>query len=662
MTTFNTGNPVEPNGSPDPRDLHDTAQVEDVLVNHPTKTEAPDRLGRMRKTWHGMEQDFQQFLLNSGYTGTGAGGAYEDYDANGPLTISALNEIFTKDGEFYRLKPDQAIPYTTTAWMDDQDNMVAIGDAVLRQELASGSALVSSTSGQQVISEALNYRKISISTAVFGATGDGVSDDTAPLELAQQFVDSYGFELDFGSKTYLISSQLTLPKFFTGSDATISGAACYRETTKFAEWSGVRFDELVINGMWHSDFSNLKGTKFVIRGYAPSWGSFYNEFKNSDFIDVEINVQEFAVNQNTFINFHAKGNPGNGLTITDGSNTGPTFYECHNNIFIGCDFSYGDGVSNESALQQTNILAGCYIEGSSSVSGPFDIRGMNADIEAVPAVGPMNSILGMTEQIERTGSDFLSLPTANMVPGGTWEHMAGNGIPIGIGGFGQVTQNSDGALWWGSDLQFGGVTSDDFQAIQVTIPPSYTGKFSACGFWVGELPKAIEVAGDQTASYGTGGFVNLGNNIYLFRLSGKTRASDNTALRFFVTTNDGFARTGFLGAIYVSPFKIAPIPYSERRTAEPPSIRRDASGVTARGLVRQDNVSSGETDISVDISAARFSSAPMVFFTLEADSSAYSSNLDSAVIVGRPTQTSFTVRLKYTSDFQGFLHWKAEGS
>ena len=157
MTTFNTGNPV---GSVDPRDLYDNAENLDNLVNHPTKTELQDRLGVPRKTWHGMEQDFQQFLVNSGYTGTGAGGAYEDYDADGPLTITALNQIFTKDGEFYRLKPDQAMPYTTTTWATDEVNMVAMGDAALRQELAVGTAEVSSSTGVQEIADALNDRLV----------------------------------------------------------------------------------------------------------------------------------------------------------------------------------------------------------------------------------------------------------------------------------------------------------------------------------------------------------------------------------------------------------------------------------------------------------------------------------------------------------------------
>lgn len=160
MTTYNTGNPL---GSPDPRDLYDNAENLDEAVNSEAET-WEDRFGQDRLTWGGMElqfeqaqqdrdqtfqdsetqretefqasqQDkenrFQQFLADSGYVDLG------DYDADGPLTITARNEIFSKDGEYYRIRPGVALPYTTTGtWATDQADFVAIGDAALRQELA----------------------------------------------------------------------------------------------------------------------------------------------------------------------------------------------------------------------------------------------------------------------------------------------------------------------------------------------------------------------------------------------------------------------------------------------------------------------------------------------------------------------------------------------
>lgn len=142
---FNTGNPV---GSRSPKDLLDNSENLDELVNSPAKESHPDRLGVDRKTWHGMEVEFAAAeadraaewaatLASAGYIGTGAGGAFEDYDTDGPLTIDAFNEIFTKDGEFYRAKPGTTLPYTTTGtWATDEADFVAVGDAALRSELA----------------------------------------------------------------------------------------------------------------------------------------------------------------------------------------------------------------------------------------------------------------------------------------------------------------------------------------------------------------------------------------------------------------------------------------------------------------------------------------------------------------------------------------------
>lgn len=134
MNTYLTGNPL---GSTAVKDLYDNASNIDDFVNGPAFA-YPDRFNVARKSWAGMEDDFQQFLLNSGYTGTGPGGAFEDYDADGPLTITARNQIFTRAGEFYRADAALALPYVTlNNWAADQTNFVSVGDAVLRQDLAS---------------------------------------------------------------------------------------------------------------------------------------------------------------------------------------------------------------------------------------------------------------------------------------------------------------------------------------------------------------------------------------------------------------------------------------------------------------------------------------------------------------------------------------------
>lgn len=161
---YNTDNPVGPDGSSSPFDLHDNAGNIDIWTNDRSKLTSPDRTGEERKTWHGMElafdagqaereavfiqtqQDkeerFQQFLLSSGY---------QDVGVYGPgIEITARNQIFLKDGEYYRASASTELPYTTTgAWDDEASKFVSVGDAALRQQLSaeSGAAIGASYIG-----------------------------------------------------------------------------------------------------------------------------------------------------------------------------------------------------------------------------------------------------------------------------------------------------------------------------------------------------------------------------------------------------------------------------------------------------------------------------------------------------------------------------------
>lgn len=123
--TYNTGNAL---GSTDPRDLYDNAENLDKLINGAAFT-YPDRFGNSRRSWAGMDNDFQDFLLNSGYEDVGTYGA--------GVTLTARNQIVLKDGEYYRAKASTALPYVMTGtWATDDDYLVSVGDAVLRQDIA----------------------------------------------------------------------------------------------------------------------------------------------------------------------------------------------------------------------------------------------------------------------------------------------------------------------------------------------------------------------------------------------------------------------------------------------------------------------------------------------------------------------------------------------
>lgn len=183
---YNTGNPVEPNGSSDPRDLFDNSANLDRAVNGYAPTWI-DRKGRNRKSLAGMElefdqsqairdEQFQQFLISSGYQDLG------DY---GPgILITARNQILRKDGEYYRISAAVEVPYTTTGvWFDEASKFVSVGDAALRQELASpgGSEYSGFTygGGDSVARTVGDKLRESVSVKDKGAVGDLSADDTA---------------------------------------------------------------------------------------------------------------------------------------------------------------------------------------------------------------------------------------------------------------------------------------------------------------------------------------------------------------------------------------------------------------------------------------------------------------------------------------------------
>ncbi|QJI20323.1 MULTISPECIES: hypothetical protein [unclassified Pseudomonas] len=103
----------------------------------------PDRLGLQRRTWKGMEVDFNnaqegrqasfdQFLAASAFIWIG------DY---GPgLTFTSRSQYTVRDGMAYRLSAETTIPYTSTGnWALEQDNFSLVNtEAVLRQDLGNG--------------------------------------------------------------------------------------------------------------------------------------------------------------------------------------------------------------------------------------------------------------------------------------------------------------------------------------------------------------------------------------------------------------------------------------------------------------------------------------------------------------------------------------------
>lgn len=195
---FNTVNPVGDDGSSDPRDLYDNAGVIDQLATG-TERQYPNRLGVPTRSFNGMNQDFdesqvqrdsefsqdqavreeefQQFLISSGYDDIG------DYAAG--LTITGRNQVFLRSGQYYRAKGTLALPYTTNGnWTAESANFVSVGDAVLRQELAQpdGDTLVNTRGGRTQRQK--NDDWVSVADHGGAATGDSTASVAAAAAAA----------------------------------------------------------------------------------------------------------------------------------------------------------------------------------------------------------------------------------------------------------------------------------------------------------------------------------------------------------------------------------------------------------------------------------------------------------------------------------------------
>lgn len=126
------------------------------------------------------------------------------------------------DGNYYAWKgalpktiPASSTPASTggvgqTAW-------VAVSEAALRRDLAlsTGAGLVGTSSGRTVQGEVDHFKIGYMTPDDFGAVGDGVTDDTAPLQQAIDYCSSNGIALRIPAKSYvwnggIITSPVTI--------------------------------------------------------------------------------------------------------------------------------------------------------------------------------------------------------------------------------------------------------------------------------------------------------------------------------------------------------------------------------------------------------------------------------------------------------------------
>lgn len=132
MTTYNTGNPL---GSSAAKDLYDNSQNLDHFVNDQQNEHFPDRLGKQRKTWYGIEKSANQAISQYGYI---TKDSFEDGStlslANECLRWKSNGEYYRWDGTLPKVVPPASTPDSTGGI--GQGKWVSVGDASLRSNLA----------------------------------------------------------------------------------------------------------------------------------------------------------------------------------------------------------------------------------------------------------------------------------------------------------------------------------------------------------------------------------------------------------------------------------------------------------------------------------------------------------------------------------------------
>lgn len=179
MTTFNTLNPVP---SADARDRYDNSQVFDELMNG-SSPNTPDRLGVLRQSWAGMEQAFNQFLINSGFEPN-----HLTYVDGSPLQVDRPTQLIDRAGSVYRVEMPASFPVMLTGtWATDEDLLVDVGDQSLRQALAlsTGADLIGFNSVNTYAAATVGFELKRLNQAIL----DAIDNLTTAITDSQNFAE-----------------------------------------------------------------------------------------------------------------------------------------------------------------------------------------------------------------------------------------------------------------------------------------------------------------------------------------------------------------------------------------------------------------------------------------------------------------------------------------
>lgn len=237
MSTYKTKNPL---GSAAVKDLYDNAENVDKFVNDRTKEELEDRLGVLRKTWHGMEMIFSRFIdyiTGRGEQAVAAIGWQELGNWAVGLAVDNRQQIVYYNGSWYKYLGE--LEHVIAGDSPENDGGVwsaenptgkwsNIGDAALRSNLGSGegTSLVAKLGNKPLV--AISYYKnqgLSDQDAVqaaFDESSNITFDTNVTLTSAIEFDRSEPCTVIF-SPGITVTNTNFLPRLTTHPNHKISG-------------------------------------------------------------------------------------------------------------------------------------------------------------------------------------------------------------------------------------------------------------------------------------------------------------------------------------------------------------------------------------------------------------------------------------------------------
>ena len=251
MSTYKTKNPL---GSAAVKDLYDNAENVDKFVNDRTKEELEDRLGVLRKTWHGMEMIFSRFIdyiTGRGEQAVAAIGWQELGNWAVGLAVDNRQQIVYYNGSWYKYLGE--LEHVIAGDSPENDGGVwsaanptgkwsNIGDAALRSNLGSGegTSLVAKLGNKPLV--AISYYKnqgLSDQDAVqaaFDESSNITFDANVTLTSAIEFDRSEPCTVIF-SPGITVTNTNFLPRLTTHPNHKISGT-----TFRTKQYSAVNID------------------------------------------------------------------------------------------------------------------------------------------------------------------------------------------------------------------------------------------------------------------------------------------------------------------------------------------------------------------------------------------------------------------------------------